>query len=58
LEHLLKKQKVIGKTDHPDTEICCFYIYFKTKQNGEKFIKKLNEYLKQKAELIEKARSF
>lgn len=41
-----------------DAESCCFYAYFKTKDAGVAFLKKLSAYLKQKAQLLEKAKSY
>lgn len=58
MHNRLKEFGAYGKNDQPDPEMCCFYIYFKDKNAGRRFIKKLNEYLMQKAALIEKASSF
>ena len=48
----------IGRGDKLDCESCCFYIYFKSKGAGLTFIKKLNDYLSQKARLIRQAAAF
>lgn len=48
----------IGEDDKLDCESCCFYIYFKSKSAGMSFIKKLNDYLSQKARLIRQAAAF
>jgi hypothetical protein len=41
-----------------DEEDCCFYAYFDSKEEGIAFLKKLSAYLKQKAQLLEKARAY
>lgn len=42
----------------PDSESCCFYIYFVNLPAARAFIKKLNAYISQKARLIREARAF
>lgn len=54
----LERFGAVGKDDRLDCEMCCFYIYFRTKEDGLKFIKKLNEYLSQKASLLLDAAAF
>jgi hypothetical protein len=54
----LERFGAVGKDDRLDCESCCFYIYFKTKKDGLTFIKKLNDYLSQKARLIRDAAVF
>jgi len=54
----LKECGAVQDCDVVDPEVCCFYIYFKDKNAGRRFIKGLNNYLLMKAQLFEKARSF
>ena len=54
----LEELGAVGKSDSLDTEMCCFYIYFKTKDAGVSFLKKLTAYLEQKRKLLQKAKAF
>jgi hypothetical protein len=58
LGNKLTELGAVGKSDSLDTEMCCFYIYFKTKQAGATFLKKLNAYLEQKRKLLQKAKAY
>jgi hypothetical protein len=54
----LKKLGAVGKHDQLDSEGGCFYIYFRTKEAGMAFLKKLSAYIRQKKTLLEKAEAF
>lgn len=54
----LKSLGALGREDGLDEESSCFYIYFKTREAGIAFLKKLSAYIKQKKTLVEKARDF
>lgn len=54
----LEKLGAVTKGVCLDTESCCFYAYFKTKAAGVAFLKKLNAYLSQKANLLRQAKEF
>ena len=54
----LKSLGAIGKEDCLDEESACFYIYFKSREAGVAFLKKLSAYIRQKKALYEKAKAF
>lgn len=41
---LLERERVVGKNDTSDPEMCCSYFYFTTKRNAEAFIARLNKF--------------
>ena len=49
IEDELEKNKVLTTSIDTDTEYSCFWAYFKTKDQGIRFIKRLNKYLTFKA---------
>lgn len=48
----LKKNKVLTKSATEDSEYCQFFAYFKTKQDGEAFVKRLAKYVETRKDLI------
>ena len=43
---------VINEKCEEDTESCCMYVYFKTKDDGLAFLARLNKYLVTKTEML------
>ena len=58
LTERLKAYGVIKECDVADPETCCSYVYFVDKRHGLRFIKKLNEYILEKARLLEQSANF
>jgi hypothetical protein len=56
VEKLLAKAKVLTKADLTDSETCALCVYFKTRAQGERFIKRLNKYLLKWAKRIQNAK--
>lgn len=46
VEKLLRSRKVISPKTKTDTESCALVVMFSSQKSGEKFIDRLNEYLK------------
>jgi len=45
----LKKAKVITPAMQEDSEMCQFFVYFKTRAAGKAFVRRLNKYLVKRA---------
>lgn len=58
LAQKLKELGATGPDDVLDPESSCLYAYFKKKEDGVAFLKKLTAYLRQKAHLLKEAKAY
>jgi hypothetical protein len=54
----LQEHSVYGKKDVCDPESCILYVYFKDHLSGKSFIKRLNDYITEKAKKVQDAQQF
>lgn len=58
VEAKLRASKVIRKNNRTDTESCALWVYFSKREGAEKFIDRLNEYLRVKVCKLAEARRY
>jgi len=58
VEDKLRKAKVIRKNNSTDSESCQLWVYFSKRESAEKFIDRLNNYLRIKSCKLAEARSY
>lgn len=58
VEAKLRAAKVIRKNNPTDTESCALWVYFSKREGAEKFIDRLNEYLRAKVCRLAEARRY